>query len=57
MLMLLAAVADLVQEPSETGVGTEIQSNWSSPERLKTDDLVSIEHSYKRSSNRQNRTI
>ena len=36
MLMLFAEVADLVQEPNETGVGTEILTNWSSLEWLKT---------------------
>jgi len=43
--MLPAEVADLVRKPGETVVGTEIQTNWSSLERLKTDDSVSLSYS------------
>jgi hypothetical protein len=45
MSMLPAEVADLVREPGETVAGIEIQINWVSPKRLKTDDSISLSHS------------
>ena len=42
MSMLPAAVADLAREPGEMVVETETQISWLSPERLKTDDSLSL---------------